>query len=186
MKKLNIKKILPIFILLVAILGTGIVVSQLIGKVNSKSQDVDRISVAGPKSTYTINKEFTFPLKDSKDKKITEVKFTLDGAELRDEIIVKGQRATAVQGRTFLILNLKMSSSFTKGLQVNSKDYFRLTMNDKESEMLAPDIHNDPVIIEPTSTKFTRVGWAINDSDQKLILHVGEVGGEKTKVEINF
>ena len=168
------------------LLGSIFIVYKIVSGKESDSGKVERVSVAGPKATAQLNKEFTFPLKDSKDKKITEVKFIVESAELRDEIIVKGQRATAVEGRTFMILNLKMTSSYTKGLQVNSKDYFRLTMNDNFADMLAPDIHNDPVVIEPTSTKFTRVGWALNDSDKKLILHVGEVGGEKTKIEINF
>ncbi|MBI2587609.1 hypothetical protein HYW29_02275, partial [Candidatus Amesbacteria bacterium] len=145
-----------------------------------------RVSILGAKAFTNLNQDFSFPLKDSSGKKLTDVKFFLESVELRDEIIVKGKRATAVQGRTFLIINLKITSSYPRTLNVNTQDYFRLTLNGQTEEMLAPDIHNDPVAIQPISTKYTRLGFPINDTDKNLALLVGEVAGEKTKVELNL
>lgn len=187
--KVSVKKYIPLGILVISLLVTLVVISRVVASftsANSGSSSVDRVNIVAAKAIAPINQEFIFPLLDSSEKKITEIRFQVDTAELRDEIIVKGQRATAVQGRTFLILNVKMTSSFTKGLQINSKDYLRLSMNGNTEDLLAPDIHNDPVIVEPISTKLTRVGWPINDTDKNLILHVGEVGGQKTPIELSF
>ena len=59
-------------------------------------------------------------------------------------------------------------------------------MNANENELLAPDTHNDPVEIQAISTKFTRVGFIINDSDKDLVLHVGEIQGDKEKIELDL
>lgn len=187
-KKRDIKKFLPLFLLILLVATTTVFVVFRLGSATGsvkKSSD-GRIVVSDPKASIQLNKEFTFPLKDSKDKKITDLKFVVESAELRNEIIVQGKLATAVQGRTFLIINLKLVSNYTKGLEINSKDYFRLTLNGNEADLIAPDIHNDPVLVQPTSTKFSRLGWPVNDTDKKLVLQVGEIGGPKTKVELNL
>src|SRR3989344_1417820 len=54
-------------------------------------------------SKQEINKEFTFPIKDAGGKEISKVKLFVENASIQDDILVKGQRARAVQGRTFLI-----------------------------------------------------------------------------------
>ena len=129
---------------------------------------------------------FAFPLKDNKVEKVAEVKYMIEKAELRDEIIVQGKRATAVKGRTFLIFNLKVSNEFTQSIEINTKDYVRLSVNGNEEEWLAPDIHNDPVTVQAISTKYTRVGFPINDSDTNLIIRIGEIEGEKEKIPLEF
>jgi hypothetical protein len=161
-------------------------VSKLLTRIRSNSNSSTRVAVAGAKATSNINKDFAFPLKDSKGKKVTDIKFVIESAELRDEIIVKGKRATAIQGRTFLIVTVKITNDYTKALEINSKDYFRLTANGNDKDLLAPEIHNDPVVVQPTSTKYTRIGWPINDTDKNLTISVGEIEGEKTKVELNL
>jgi len=186
-RRLNLKKLIPLLVLAAfAAFAVYIIFSAIIRRATGSSANTrdERVVIAGPKSVQEINQEFSYPLTDSKGKTLTDVKFLLENAELRDEIIVKGQRAVAVQGRTFLILTVKITSTFSRALEINAKDYFRLTVNDKSEELLAPEIHNDPVVIQPTSTKYTRVGFPINDSDKNLKLYVGEIEGEKTTVEL--
>jgi hypothetical protein len=185
-KQINFKKLLPALFVVGAAGLTIFVISRLLAKVSSTSSDVTRVSVAGAKATNQLNRDFLFPLKDAKGTTVTEMKFTLENAELRDEIIVKGKRAVAIEGRTFLILTFKITSDYTKSLEINTKNYFRLTKNGNETDLLAADIHNDPVIVQPTSTKYTRIGWPIDDSDQDLVMLVGEIEGEKTKVELGL
>lgn len=186
LRNLNLKKVLPIAIVLVAAGLTIFAVSRYLSKPRSGITSDGRVIVAGAKASATLSQDFSFPLIDSKGNNITDIKFVLDSAELRDEIIVKGKRATAIQGRTFLILTVKITNNFTKALEINSKDYFRLITNGKDNDLLAPDIHNDPVVVQPTSTKFTRIGWPINDTDKNIVLMVGEIEGDKTKVELNL
>jgi hypothetical protein len=59
-------------------------------------------------------------------------------------------------------------------------------VNGNTSELLAPDIHNDPVEVQAISTKPTRVGFPINDTDKKLTLFIGEINGQKDKVELGL
>lgn len=145
----------------------------------------NKITIQNAKASQELNKEFLFPLKDAKGKEISKLKYSIQKAELRDEIIIKGQKATAVQGRTFLILNLKITNDYNKSIQINARDYIRLIVNNS-SEKLAPDIHNDPVEIQAISTKFTRLGFPINDTDTNLTLQVGEIDGQKELIKLNL
>ena len=173
--------------MVLAALGAVFILFRALSRNSADSTDSsNRVSIGGAKATTDLNREFTFAINDSKGKKLTDLKMFLENADLRDEIIVQGKRATAIQGRTFLILTIKITNDYTRGLEVNSKDYFRLIVNGKDSDLLAPDIHNDPVVVQPTSTKYTRIGWPIYDSDKSLVLSVGEIEGEKTKVELNL
>ena len=136
--------------------------------------------------TVSLNREFKFPLRDQKGKEIGKLSYTLKDAELRKQIIVKGKRATVVAGRIFLIINLKIANTLDRGLEVNSRDYIRISVNGKTKELFAPDIHNDPVEVQAISTKNTRVGLAINESDRDIILQVGEINGKKTIIPLSF
>lgn len=144
-----------------------------------------RPAPAVAKAKQILNKELAVPLKDSDGKEVTKIKYVIETVELQDSIIVKGQRANAVKGRTFLLLNLKITNDYSQGVEINSKDYIRLSVNGK-IELLAADIHNDPVKIQAISTKYTRIGFPINDSDKNLMLKVGEIKGQKETVKLNL
>lgn len=139
-----------------------------------------------PKATKQINQEFSFPLKSQTGEVVSSIKYAIDNVELRNQIVVKGKKATAVKGRTFLIINIKIVNDFEKAIEINTKDYVRLLVNGNEAELLAPDIHNDPVTIQAISTKYSRIGFPINDTDTNLKLRVGEINGEKQTLDINF
>ena len=179
-----IKKYIKPLIVIAVLVVVFVVAVRLLG--NRSTGADNQFEVAGAEKTFDINKEFTFPLKDAKGEKIAEVKYMVEKVELRDEIIVKGKRATAVKGRTFLLLNLKISNDYKQSITINTKDYVRLSVNGNEEEWLAPDIHNDPVEVQAISTKYTRVGFPINDSDKSLIIRIGEIEGEKEKIPLEF
>jgi len=137
------------------------------------------------KATKTINKEMEFPIRDNKGNVVSTLKYKIETVGLYDSIIVKGQRARAVQGRTFLILNLKLINQYTQAIEIKTSDYVRLSVNNK-NESVAPDVHNDPVSVQPISTKYTRIGFAINESDKNLALRIGEIKGKKETIKFNF
>lgn len=139
-----------------------------------------RPTIEKPLATQAINKTYSFPIKDTNGKQVSTFKYTIESAELRNEIILNGQRVPTVQGRTMLILNVKLTNDYTKPVSVNARDYIRLTMNGKTTERLAPDIHNDPVDSQSMSTESTRVGFFINDTDKQLVLSVGQYVGDDT------
>lgn len=166
-------------ILLVVFLG-GRLVSGL-----SKPDDI-RQEVAGATASKEINKEFTFPLRNGNGEEVSRLKYTIENAELRNEIVVQGQRATAVRGREFLVFTLKITNEFDQAIEIDTRDYVRLSVNENEEEWLAPDIHNDPVEVQAISTKYTRVGFPINDTDRDLVLRVGEIDGDKEKIALEL
>jgi hypothetical protein len=145
----------------------------------------DRLELKKPIATQTLNKTFAFPLKDAQGKEVSKIRYTIERAELRDEIIVKGQRATSVKGRTFLIFPIKVTNSYNQPIELNVRDYVRLTVNNS-TEKLAPDIHNDPVEVQAISTKQTRLGFPINDTDTNLVIQVGEINGSKETIKLNL
>ncbi len=144
-----------------------------------------RVDIKKPKAVQTLNRTFEFPLKDQAGKEVSKLKYEVQNVELRDEIVVKGEKASAIKGRTFLIINLKITNSYDKNIQINVKDYIRLIVNNSVDK-LAPEIHNDPVDVQAISTKLTRVGFPVNDDDANLTLQIGEITGEKQLIKLNL
>jgi hypothetical protein len=126
-----------------------------------------------------INSTFQLPVKDEAGSELGQMTVEIVSAEKRNEIYVKGQKATAVAGRKFLIINMKIDNPVQGSFDLKTRNYVRLSVNGNEQEWLAPDIHNDPVEIQAISTKLTRVGFPINSNDTQLKLQIGEIKGDK-------
>lgn len=152
---------------------------------NTLAVATDKVKVQDAKASQTIERELQIPIKDNKGEELTRIKYLIQNAELRDEIVIKGKRGTAVAGRTFLILNIKLVNDYNKSIDINTKDFVRLTVGNSE-EWLAPEIHNDPVNVQAISTKFTRIGFPVNEGEKNFKLQVGEITGEKSVIDLNF
>jgi hypothetical protein len=177
--------IFPLGLAVVAIAGVYLIISSLTNTSPSVLSESDqRVSIKKAKANQLINKEFLFPLKNDKGAEVSRIKYFLQDAQLQDEIVVKGQRATAVKGRTFLIVYIKITNDYSKDISLKTRDYVRLIVNNN-SEKIAPDIHNDPVEIQAISTKYTRLGFPINDTDKNLILQIGEISGNKQNIKLD-
>lgn len=136
-------------------------------------------------ATQDLNKKFEFPLTDDEGKEVAKIEYLVQSANLQDAFIYQGKLAKAVKGRTFLIFDLKITNPYTKPIEINTKDYLRVKVNGKE-EQLAPEIHNDPVLIQAESTKYARIGMPINDSDKDIVLLIGELDGNKQTIKLNL
>ncbi|KKQ37535.1 MAG: hypothetical protein US53_C0016G0003 [Candidatus Woesebacteria bacterium GW2011_GWA1_37_7] len=159
---------------------------KVFNKSDNSSIDNKKVELKPAWGSQTLNKEFSFPLKNSEGEEVSSIKYFIDNAELRDEIIVKGKQAQSVKGRTFLILNIKVKNEFTQSIEINTKDYVRLSVGGNDTEWFAPDIHNDPLEVQAISTEPTRLGFAINESDKNLTIAVGEINGEKEKIQLTL
>lgn len=159
--------------------------SSLPAKNNTFALNSQKVSVKDARASQDVNKELIIPIKNDKGAEVTGIKYLIQNGELRDEIVVKGKKGTAVAGRSFLILNIKMVNDYNKAIEVSTKDFVRLSVNDS-SEWLAPDIHNDPVNVQAISTKYTRLGFPVNEADRNFKLQVGEINGEKSIIDLNF
>ncbi len=169
--------LIAIVLIIVIFLGSKIIFKKTAVKTSS--------APSTPQKKQDLNKDFTFPILSAAGS-VANIKFTVQDAEINNQIVVQGQNATAVAGRTFLIVTLKLSNDLNQSININTRDYVRLSVNGDENTWLAPDIHNDPVEVQAISTKFTRVGFAVNTIDKKFILQIGEIKGDKQKIELNL
>jgi hypothetical protein len=186
-QKQQVSKITKVIFILLVLVGAWYV---LIYSKNSpqqvSSQQNTSTEIAPPTATIELNKTFNIPLTDENQKAIADLNYEIESAEIRKEILVQGSKASAVDGRAFLIINLKIGNESERGVNVNTRNYLRLSTNGNEEEWLAPDIHNDPVEVQAISTKKTRIGFPVNDSDKNLVLQFGDITGEKEKIQLNF
>lgn len=183
---------LPIIIVVIIIFGGAIfALSNVIGRSTTGATPImangtKQISATKPLFKQTLNKSFDFPLKDENGKELSKLHYVIQSAEVDNQIIIKGQPASAIEGRSFLVLNLQITNNYNKSIQLNTRDYVRLITRNS-SEKLAADIHNDPVEVQAISTKYTRIGFAINTDDAKaLTLQVGEIQGPKQTVALDL
>lgn len=162
-------------------------VSFLIGKrgfsIEKKStfENKEKVLSAEARPTKEIGKEIVLEVGNPEEGRI---KYVLDSAEILKEIVVKGQTVTAVQKRAFLILNLKITNERKNGIQISTRDFVRLSSLGEE--WTAPEIHNDPVEIQAISTKFTRIGFPVNESDKRFKLKIGKIDGGKEEIDLTF
>lgn len=184
-QKIFVKRNLPMGIFVLVVLS-GLIFGLYKIITNNKDTKLTQIEIAPAKAITSINKEFTFPLKNEKGKEVSKIKYVIESAELRNEIIVKGQRARSVKGRIFLILNLKIVNDFKQKIEIQTADYIRLSVNGNKEIWLAPDTHSDPVAIQAISTKYTKIGFAINEEDKDILLKIGEINSEKQELPIKF
>lgn len=158
----------------------------LVRAVASRTPFNQKTDVAAPYKTIKLNREFSYPVKNP-DGGETDMKilFTIEKLELAKEIVAKGQRATAISGRSFLLLTIKLTNNEDVGIEIDTRDYVRLSVDGSE-EKLAADIHNDPVESQPLSTKTTRIGFPVNATIKKVTLYIGEIKGEKEAISIDL
>lgn len=173
-----------VFIGIGIILLVGVIWLFQTGNGNSTTNANDKPFAPVALKTQEIKKELNFPIKDENGKILSKMQYEVQRANIQDEILVKGQRARAVEGRVFLIIDIKITNSYKQGLQINSKDYMRLIVNGNKKELVAADIHNDPVEVQAISTKTTRIGFPINETDRDLVLQVGEINGKKELITL--
>jgi hypothetical protein len=187
-----IKKIVKILFMVVIISLPIFLISRLFTSKKpvdtTQAQNNLDTQVLGAQATVPVNYEFTYFLDPKKkdDPEAAKLIFAVTEADKRDEILVKGKKATAVDGRTFLIINVKVTNPNKSGVEINTRDFFRLSSNGNQNEWLAPDIHNDPVEVQAISTKYTRLGFPINDADTNLVLQAGQINGDKQQIPLNF
>ncbi len=178
------RKFVRYLIVIAVIIASGAFVSLILSSRGNSSGTEKKEVLKSANAIKDIQKEFSISLLDEKGKEINGVTMRLENVELREEIIVQGQKASSLPGRAFLVVNMKIVNSLSQAIEVNTKDYLRLEM--KENEWLAPDIHNDPVLVQAISTKPTRVAFPVDSNLNRFALQVGEIKKDKEKLEIDF
>jgi hypothetical protein len=182
-----LKRSILIFAVILVISGMGLGLWKWSSKFikSAQSQNVQSAVSDSGVLNVPVNRDFEFKAYDKNKKLADNIKYTITDAQLTNQIIIKGQSATAVKGRQFLILNLKLVSGYNDSLFLNTRNYVRIQPLG-ETDKLAPEIHNDTVEVQPLSTKLTRIGLPVNNNTKSFILFVGELDGEKQEIDVNF
>ncbi|MBI4130452.1 hypothetical protein HY468_04000 [Candidatus Roizmanbacteria bacterium] len=180
------KKIVFAVIGILLLIGAIAVLVRQTSSSNASSTATPSISNNTTTKSIDINREFLFPIKNGESEEVGHIKFVIEKAELLEKIVVQGKTATAVSGRIFLIVTAKLTNDLDKNIQINTRDYVRLMRNGNSQELLAPEIHNDPVEVLAISTKYTRVGFSIGSTDKDLNLLIGEIKGEKQTIPLSL
>lgn len=121
--------------------------------------------------------------KEAKDR----VTMNIKSGEKTNEILVKGQPATAKGDSRFLVLNIDLTNSSKERLIVAPLDLVRLIIDDQKR---AAEIYSEEtqlkgsVVVEPDSSKTTRVGFVLTEDIVKKpkSIQVGEVNEESKEV----
>lgn len=171
-------------IIFIAIVGLAVAIGIRITLAKTNKTPSPTAEVSGA-LTVPIEKTFTIQAYN-RDKELADpIQFTISTAQITKQIIIKGTKANAVAGRTFLILNLKLVNQANESLFLNTRNYVRIQPKGT-SDKLAPEIHNDTVEVQPASTKMTRIGLPVYENDKEFTLYLGEIEGEKEEVTIKF
>jgi hypothetical protein len=166
------------------IIGGLIVLAVIIGIVsffvikNASSESADKPSV-------NINQVYTITAKTI-DKKLTDgkLKLRVTNATYADSILVTGQVATPVKGKTFLIINMEIENPYKVSLYAFPVDLFRFVRSD--GALFAPSVHQGTVEIRAQSTKKSNIAFVVLPTDKKFTIEVGEIGQAKKTLEIHF
>ena len=141
-----------------------------------------------------LNRAFEIKALDTQGKQAkSKITMNIKSIEKTNEILVKGNPATAKGNSRFLVLNIELSNSSLERLIVAPLDIVRLIINEQKR---AAEIYTEEltqikgsVVVEPDSTKVTRVGFVLNEDivNESKSLQVGEIDSERKElVEISL
>lgn len=165
--------------------ATLFVATRVMAKNPSSSNAVNSSANPTPanKLHTNINEGLAISLPGKGLKKLT---YTIESADLTNDIIVNGQRIQSTNGKIFLVLNIKINNDNPQGIQINSRDYVRLAAGTNSNEWWAPEIYNDPIEAQAISTKLGRLGFTVDNKQKEFKLRIGEISGDKRDIIVKF
>lgn len=149
----------------------------------TKSSSAVLSDTAKAKAVANINKTFTFKAVNQ-SKQTKDVSFTITTVERKDEIKVQGETRKANKNVDFLLVRIEIENQHTERLAIASADLIRL--EDERGKLYSPDYHNGNVILDPISVKKDLISFVVDSGSKNFTLQVGELEGEKEKVDIKF
>jgi hypothetical protein len=160
--------------------GTG----QIAGATKSKT--------ANP--TITLNKTYSAKALDNLAKEAkTNIQMNIKTAEKAQEILIKGTPATAQNGSAFLVFQIELKNTSNERLIIAPLDLLRLMVDDQKraAEIYTEELSRikGSVVVEPDSTKVTRVGFVLTPdiANKPFKLQVGEINSpDKKIIDVKF
>ena len=152
---------------------------------NNPQAVVGGVTANSDQKIISVNRKFEVPIK-TKDGTETGEKLgiTITNVEKTPNILIQNKPAKTKEGKTFLVINIEIQNDTKKQLNVRPVDMVRLIGEDGRN--YAPDVHNNEVPAEPVSLKKTRVGYVVDEGQNKFKLLIGEVRATQETIEIEF
>ena len=170
-------------------LGLGVILVILIFVLIGGSKNTSSTSVVSSDkstkatATATIEKTFEFHAVNAK-KELIPVSFTITSMERKDEIRVKDKARKLTGSKDYLLIRIEIQNDTTDRVAIATTDHIRLVgENDK---LFAPDYHNGNVVIDPLSVRRDIVAFVVDEGVNKFTFQVGELTGDKQKIEVIF
>ena len=184
--KFPVKKRYLIIIGLIFIAIIAVIIYSLFHNKSNTALAQSQPSLAPALVTKDVNKTYSFPIKDSSGKQVSQFMYEIQQAELRNEIVVRGQKAAAVDGKTFLILDIKLVNNYDQAIDVNTRNFVRFGVDGDTKDLQAADIHNDPVNVQAKSTKYTKIALTVSSNTKKVDHYVGDINASKSQITVTF
>jgi len=112
------------------------------------------------------------------------VTFTITTIERKDEIKVKGDPRRLTGGRDFVLVRIEIENDATERVAIASAD--RVRLEGGGGKLFAPDYHNGNVVVDPISVRRDLLAFIVDTDVKKLTFLVGELEGEKQRIEVSF
>lgn len=169
--------------LIVVALGVALLVGIfVISRHRASDSSKTKTASPAPSSSVLVNKKFEFVGRDAKNKD-RPITFTITTIEKKDEIKVKGESKKASSGNDFLLVRIELENDLTEKLAFTSTNLIRMS---KDGKLFAPDFHNATVVLEPISVKKDLVAFTVPEKEKDFLFLVGELSGEKQRIEVTF
>lgn len=179
-KSMNTKKtlILKIIVALVVLAGVGFAANIFFFG--------DRADKASAQKGVTpLQESYTFTARDSQGNltnQVVDLKFT--GAHMEQEVLVRGQKANARNGKGFFLLDIAVTNDTNNVLYLNPLDLVRLI--DSEEIKLAPQVHQGMLEVRPQSSKTTNLGFVVVNDRKNFTIQVGELSAQKETFNVTL
>ena len=134
-------------------------------------------------ATVNINRAFEFMAVNAKKQEVP-VTFTITTIERKDEIKVKGDPRRLTGGRDFVLVRIEIENDATERVAIASAD--RVRLEGGGGKLFAPDYHNGNVVVDPISVRRDLLAFIVDTDVKKLTFLVGELEGEKQRIEVSF
>ncbi|NTV30487.1 DUF4352 domain-containing protein [candidate division WWE3 bacterium] len=165
--------------MIIVVVGMGIGIrSYFISK--SKTNDAE-----GVIASKTLNKEYNFIARDAQGYFTdANINLKITTVQKQEEVLVKGNRATARNGKAFLIFEVSLKNDSNQVLYLNPLDLVRLVESD--GGKVAPQVHQGNVEVRPQSTKKSNFGFIVEHDAKDFAIQIGELDGNKDNLSVKF
>lgn len=149
---------------------------------------------SGNNPKVTLNKSYsTIALDVTGKPSKNKIDMVIKNAEKSQDILIKGQPATAKNGSSFLVMQVDLQNSTNERLIISPLNLLRLIV---DGQKRAAEIYTEEVpqirgsvVVEPDSTKVTRVGFVLTPDivNKPLKLQIGDVNAtDKSVIDLKF